>query len=84
MSESRKGINNPLFGKKHTKETISKMRAVLGTAIVTNLKTNKTTEYSSIREAARTFNCSDMTIAKYMKNSVIFKESYLISAKVKP
>lgn len=65
-----------------TEEHIAKTKAALGTAVVvSNLETNETTEYPSIREAARALKASDVTIGKYMKKSKIFKGSYLISIK---
>lgn len=62
-----------------TDEHIAKTKAALGTAVVSNLETNETREYPSIREAARALKTSDVTIGKYVKNSKIFRGSYLIS-----
>jgi len=39
---------------------------------VSNLETNETTEYPSIREAARALKASGVTIGKYMNKSKIF------------
>jgi lysyl-tRNA synthetase class I len=62
-----------------TEEHIAKPKAALGTAVVvSNLETNETTEYPSIREAARALKTSDVTIGKYMRNSKVFRGSYLI------
>ena len=63
-----------------TEEHIAKTKAALGTAVVVlSLETNETTEYPSIREAARALKTSGVTISKYAHNSKIFRGSYLIS-----
>jgi hypothetical protein len=49
--------------------------------IVTNLETNVSIEYASIREAAREMNETNVTLGKYLKNSKIFRGVYLIKAK---
>jgi len=63
-----------------TEQHLAKTKAALGTAVVVlSLETNETTEYPSIREAARALKTSGVTISKYAQNSKIFRGSYLIS-----
>lgn len=62
MSESRRGENNPFYGKKHNEETLSGIRAAAANRIktpvpgieveITDLETKLTTTYESIRKAA--------------------------------
>jgi group I intron endonuclease len=59
----------------------AKIQAARGKPVtVKNLETNETVDYPSIREAARALKVSDVTIAKYIKKSGIFK-GYFISYK---
>lgn len=62
--------------------------------VVTNIKTNKTTEYISISEAALALNVTRTTLRTYIKNKTVFvlkkqegnnliKENFLITVKNK-
>jgi hypothetical protein len=72
MSESRRGINNPFFGKTHTEESLALIRvaalnreksSVPGIEIdITDLETKLTTTYDSIRKAANAINSDIKTI----------------------
>jgi group I intron endonuclease len=63
MSQTRRGINNPFYNKKHTFETLEKLKdiarnrdytPVKGLEVeITDLETKITTTHSSIREAAK-------------------------------
>jgi len=62
-----------------TEGHIAKIKEANGIAIIlTNVETNETREYVSIREAARDLKESHVTMAKYLKLNKIFK-GYLIS-----
>ena len=62
--------------------------------MVTNIETNKTTEYISISEAAIALNITRTTLRTYIKNKTVFvlikqdgnvlvKENFLITVKTK-
>nr|QDG01213.1 GIY-YIG endonuclease [Scytalidium sp.] len=63
MSQNRRGINNPFYNKKHTFETLEKLKdiarnrdytPVKGLEVeITDLETKITNTHSSIREAAK-------------------------------
>jgi DNA-binding CsgD family transcriptional regulator len=48
---------------------------------VTNIKTNITTEYISIRHTAKQLGTSHKTISRYIKNNQLFKGIYKIKSK---
>lgn len=72
MSESRRGINNPFFGKTHSEEALALIRAaalnrekssVPGIEVdITDLETKLTNTYDSIRKAANAINSDIKTI----------------------
>ena len=71
MSVSNKGKNNPMFGKTHNEETISKNTASQPNSIkieVLDLEINTKTTYPSIREAAKALNINHRTITNYFTN----------------
>ncbi|KAF1107984.1 hypothetical protein B8V09_03520 [Streptococcus agalactiae] len=75
----KKGKNNPMYGKTHTDEAIKKIG---GVAInVTDLETNVTTTYSSLRKAAEAIGVSRPTISARLKetNCFIIKDRYQIN-----
>jgi len=49
---------------------------------VTNIETNVTVEYASIRETAKELNTSKSTILRYIKNSKLFLGIYKLKAKL--
>jgi len=77
MSDSRKGLNNPFYGKTHTEESLAQMKAaavnrlkppVPGLEVeITDLITNITTIYDSIRKAAIAINSDIKTILRREK-----------------
>lgn len=80
MSESRKGENNSFYGKKHTKETISLLKAaaanrektpVPGIEVeITDLETKITTTYESIRKAAKAIGSDIKSISRREKSQL--------------
>jgi len=50
--------------------------------VFTDTETGETTEYSSMREAAREMQVSARTILNYVNENKIFKGKYLITKKV--
>ncbi len=94
MSEAKKGrtlseetknkISDTLKGKITLEETKVKMSESLGTAVeVFDKETNKTTTYSSGRQAAKALDCSDWVIRTYIKSQKFFKGRYQITLKSK-
>lgn len=47
---------------------------------VTNIETNISHEYVSIRDAAKNLNTNKTTLIKYIKNSLLFKDIYKLEA----
>lgn len=94
MSESRKGINHPFYGKKHNEEALTLMRiaalnrlcpAVPGLKVeVTDLVTKTTISYDSIRKAALAINSHIKTILRREKTqkekgiNTPYKNRYMI------
>ena len=78
MSESRKGVNNNFFGKKHTEESIDLIRAAAfkrtklskpGIEVeITDLETKLTTTYESIRKAAKDINSDIKSLSRREKS----------------
>ena len=74
MSKNRKGIDNPFYKKKHTIDTIEKLRdiaknrnytPVKGLEVeITDLETKTTTIHSSVREAAKFLNSDIKTLLR--------------------
>jgi hypothetical protein len=77
MSESRKGINNNFYGKTHTTEALNLMRytalnrtklSKAGVEVeITDLETNITTTYESIRKAAKAINSDIKSLSRREK-----------------
>ena len=79
MSAALKGKNNPLFGITPSEETKTKISVALGTAIeVFDMKTEVTSVYTSIRQAAESIGCVHGTILLALKSSRAIKKRYLI------
>jgi group I intron endonuclease len=83
MSESRKGENNSFYGKKHTKEAISLLKAAyanrekspvqppVGIEVeITDLETKITTTYESIRKAAKAIGSDIKSISRREKSQL--------------
>jgi hypothetical protein len=80
MSENRKGSKNPFFGKNHTKEALSRIKAaaakrekspVAGLEVeITDLETKLTTTYESIRKAAKAINSDIKSISRREKSQL--------------
>jgi group I intron endonuclease len=95
MSKNRKGINNPFYKKKHTLETLDKLRhiarnrnytPVKGLEVeITDLETKLTTTHSSIREAAKFLNSDIKTLLRREASQLIkginkpYKNKYIIN-----
>lgn len=77
MRESRIGVNNPFYGKKHSEEAIASLRlagrsrtqpAVPGIEVeITDIETNITTTYASIRKAADAINSDIKSLSRREK-----------------
>jgi len=80
MSESRKGINNNFYGKKHTAEALNSMKnAALnrsklhkaGVEVeITDLETKLTVTYESIRKAAKAINSDIKSLSRREKSQL--------------
>nr|YP_009262018.1 hypothetical protein [Chrysoporthe austroafricana]AMX22093.1 hypothetical protein [Chrysoporthe austroafricana] len=80
MSESRKGINNNFYGKKHTAEALNSLvnaalnRSKLskpGVEVeITDLDTKLTTSYESIRKAAKAINSDIKSLSRREKSQL--------------
>lgn len=93
MSESRMGANNPMFGKNVSEETRVKLSEAAKNRVKSNkpgfivevldLENNITTEYQSIREAARNIGASFTTLIRREKkeNPKPYKGRYVITVK---
>lgn len=97
MSENRKGINNPFYGKNHSAETIEKLKQIASTrenspvegleVEITDLETKTTFVYDSIRKAAISINSDIKTILRREKSqkekgiNTPYRKRYLISIK---
>src|SRR5436853_2271625 len=76
------------LGYKHSKEALIKVRNNLSKLLkdkvikvkVTNIETNISHEYVSIRDAAKNLNTNKTTLIKYIKNSLLFKDIYKLEA----
>lgn len=77
MRESRIGVNNSFYGKKHSEETIASFRlaarnrtkpAIPGIEVeITDIETNITTTYASIRKAADAINSDIKSLSRREK-----------------
>jgi group I intron endonuclease len=97
MSNSRIGINNPFYGKKHSDESLALLRATASKRIkspvpgleveITNIETKITTIYNSIREAAKAIGSDIKTILRREKSqkdkgiNTPYKKIYMIVIK---
>lgn len=78
MSETRKGVNNPFYGKKHSKEAIASLSYAASSRTkqpkagvevkITDLHTNITTVYESIRKAASAIDSDIKTLSRREKS----------------
>jgi hypothetical protein len=75
MSEAKKGENNPCFGRKGENHPMYNKPKPSGSGSpsqvieVIDKKTNQTTTYDSIREAARALNINPSSIVMYFANN---------------
>lgn len=97
MSENRKGINNPFYGKNHSAETIEKFKNIASTrenppvegleVEITDLETKTTFVYDSIRKAAISINSDIKPILRREKTpkekgiNTPYRNRYLILIK---
>jgi NUMOD3 motif/NUMOD1 domain len=95
MSISRKGENNPFYGKKHSEESLILLKAAATNRDklpvpgleVTDLDTKITTIYKSIREAAKAIGSDIKTILRREKLQIEkgintpYREKYMIVIK---
>lgn len=80
MSESRKGVNNPFYGKTHSEKSLALLRVaaknrkklpVPGIEVeITDLETNITTTYESIRKAASAINSDIKSLSRREKSQI--------------
>lgn len=80
MSESRKGVNNNFYGKKHSVETLNLLREAAlnrtklskpGVEVeITDLETKLTTYYESIRKAAKAINSDIKSLSRREKSQL--------------
>lgn len=80
MCESRKGVNNPFYGKKHTKKSLTLLKSAAANRIkppvpgieveITDLETNLTITYESIRKAANAINSDIKSIVRREKSQL--------------
>ena len=76
------------LGYKHSKEALIKVRNNLSNLLknkvikvkVTNIETNISHEYISLRDAAKNLNTNKTTLTKYIRNSLLFKNIYKLEA----
>lgn len=75
------GENHPFFGRNHSSETIAKISVSKGggTIYVYDSKGSLVNIFNSTREAGKFFNCSHVTIYKYLKNGKLFKKQWIFS-----
>jgi group I intron endonuclease len=94
MSESRKGLNNPFYGKSHNEKSLTFMKVaalnrlkspILGLKVeITDLETKTTTIYDSIRKSAFAINSDIKTILRREKSQIkkdintCYKNRYMI------
>lgn len=97
MSENRKGVNNPFFGKNHSAETLERFKEIASTrenspvegleVEITDLETKTTFVYDSIRKAATSINSDIKTILRREKSqkekgiNTPYRKRYVISIK---
>jgi hypothetical protein len=97
MSKSRMKENNPFYGKKHSKESLTLLKAASAKRIkspvtgieveITNLETKITTVYESIRKAAKNIGSDIKTILRREKSQITkglntpYKKIYMIVIK---
>ena|ERR1700753_3675154 len=93
MSESRMGANNPMFGKIVSDETKAKLSEAAKNRVKSNkpglivevldLENNITTEYQSIREAARSLSTNVSSLLSREKRRTVtpYKGRYVINIK---
>jgi len=69
------GECHPFFGKIHSSETIAKISISKGggTIYVYDSKGSLVSTFNSTREGGKFFNCSHVTIYKYLKSGKLFK-----------
>ena len=80
MSESRKGVNNPFYGKTHSEKSLAllivaaknrKKLPVPGIEVeITDLESNITTTYESIRKAASAINSDIKSLSRREKSQI--------------
>jgi group I intron endonuclease len=75
-------IRQGALGRKHTIDSIAKLRISCGKAVnVLNIESGETVEYNSMSHVAREFNTSPTTIRSYLTKQKLFKGIYLIQYK---
>jgi hypothetical protein len=77
ISEALTGINNPMFGKSHSKETKAKMskRVFVYSSYTPTILEHEFVSYS---EAAKHFNCSIMTISRYINSGKLLQKQWIL------
>jgi len=80
MSESRKGKNNPFFGKTHSDQSLALIKAAAKNRVksgvpgleveITDLETKLTTTYESIRKAAVAIGSDIKSISRREKSQL--------------
>lgn len=76
------------LGYKHTEETLVKIHSNLEKlnlsksvkVVVTNIETNASTEYVSLREAAKSLNTNKTTLTEYILKNILYKGIYKLES----
>jgi group I intron endonuclease len=81
LRKANQGENHPFYGKTHSEETLAKISKARGTTVYvySSDKFSLIYTFPSSRNAAKHFNCSFITILRYIKSAKLFKEKYILS-----
>jgi hypothetical protein len=71
QTRNKKGINNPLFGKTKSQETIAKLTKLV--YVYNSFDRSFIGEFSTVK-CSKHFNMGKDTLIKYIKNGVPFKD----------
>jgi group I intron endonuclease len=90
LSESRKGENNPMFGKDKSSEFIAQMykdksgsnNPKAKSTIIIDTLTDSTYTFGTVKEAALFLQSSKSSIVKYRDKDILFKNRWLVKNKI--
>jgi group I intron endonuclease len=85
ISEGKKGPLNPNFGVELSADYSAKISVARGGGSIFVYDTNGTlvNSFISARKAAKSFNCSHITISNYIKSGKLFQNKWTLSLKAK-